>query len=56
LLVANLDFERQFEHGFGLIQRWRARQPVRVGIYIAPCRALALGLSRITFSNGYGLS
>lgn len=52
LLVAQLKFDRQCEHGNSLIQRWRARQLVKVGICRAPCRALALGLPRMALSIG----
>lgn len=31
----------QFQHGMKPYLRWRARQLIKVGICIAPCRALA---------------
>ncbi len=52
LPVAQLELDRQCEHGVSLIQRWRARQLVKVGIYRAPCLALALGLPRMALSVG----
>ena len=38
LLVAQPDLDRQCEHGVSLIQRWRARQLLKVGICRAPCK------------------
>jgi hypothetical protein len=52
LLVAQLKLYRQREHGNCLIQRWRRRQLVKVGIYKARCCALALGLPRMALSVG----
>jgi hypothetical protein len=54
LLVAQLKLDRQREHGNSLIQRWRRRQLVKVGICRARCCALALGLPRMALSVGCG--
>ena len=51
LLVAQPDFERQCEHGVSLIQRWRRRQLVKVGICNAPLPGAALGLPRMALSD-----
>lgn len=55
VLTSNSSFNVSLNIGLAFIQRWRARQLLMVGIYIAPCLALALGLSRIALSGGYGL-
>ena len=52
LLIAQLKLDRQFKHGVKPCLRWRARQLIKVGIYKAPCLALALGLPRMALSGG----
>lgn len=58
LLVAQLELDRQFKHGVNLVCAGWPANLFKVGICIAPCLALALGLPRMALSsslilNGY---
>jgi hypothetical protein len=52
VLISNSSFNDSENIGIASIQCWRARQLLKVGIYIAPCQALALGLTRFALSVG----
>lgn len=54
LLVAHLELDRQRNHWQTPLTMLACTPTVKVGIYIAPCLALALGLPRMALSGGFG--
>ena len=52
LLVAQLELDLQFKHGFHPVCADVHANWLKVGICIAPCLALALGLPRMALSVG----